>query len=178
MFSELWKAIMDVLNLRPTPLPQSPYIHSKTNLKAFSDTIAWAEGTLAIPDSDNGYRAIVGGGTFKSYADHPRVKVWIPKIGKYSDAAGKWQIMSHQWDAYVKTLNLTDFSPTCQMIWFINSLREINALDDIYAGRFEQAIVKAGNRWASLPGSKFGQSIRTMSQLKDVYSAAGGQFAA
>ena len=140
--------------------------------------LGWSEGTIDIPNSDNGYRALVGGGTFNSYDAHPRTMVWIERIKKYSDAAGFYQIMYEQWEPYINRLGLKDFSPVYQDIWALNAFREINALDDIDAGRFEQAVKKAGDRWASLPGSKFGQSIRTMEELKEAYSKFGGKFAA
>ena len=42
------------------------------NRGAFLDMIAFSEGTARVPDSDDGYRVSVGGGTFDGYADHPR----------------------------------------------------------------------------------------------------------
>ena len=184
MFSELWNAIKEIL----CPAPAKPYMppypifntyaHRDANRKAFLTMLAWSEGTLNIPNSDNGYRALIGGTTFDSYAFHPHKLVWIRRINQYSDAAGRYQIMYRDWTPYIEKLGLKDFSPQYQDAWALNAFREINALDDIDAGRFSQAVAKAGNRWASLPGSKFGQTIRSFAEVKDAYSKAGGQFAA
>lgn len=182
MFSELWKALVEIL--APTEkIPQqipviNIYANREVNRKAFGEMLKWAEGTSEIPNSDNGYRALCGGGTFDSYAAHPNKEVFIKRIGKYSSAAGAWQIEYGQWTPYIQCLGLKDFSPQYQDIWFMNALREVNALDDIDAGRFSSAVQKAGNRWSSLPGSKFGQTIRSFAEVKDAYSKVGGQFAA
>jgi muramidase (phage lysozyme) len=181
MFSEIMKALVEMFHTDPpTPLPipapQSPYVNRAKNRAAFLTMIGWSEGTIQIPDSDNGYRALCGGGTFESYAVHPNQPVWIQRIGRYSDGSGRYQILSREWTPYIEQLGLLDFSPPYQDKWAMNSLREVNALDDIDAGRFESAVAKAGHRWASLPLSKFGQTIRTMAEVKDIYSKAGGQF--
>lgn len=148
------------------------------NRKAFLDMIAWSEGTSTIPNSDNGYRALVGGGTFSSYSAHPNQKVWIKRISDFSTAAGRYQIIYPQWSAYIVRLGLKSFSPQYQDAWAINALREVWALPDIDAGNFSAAVIKAGKRWASLPGSVFGQTIRTFDQVKESYVSAGGTFTA
>lgn len=181
MFTELWKAFIAAISPAPqkivVPAAIDIYQNKDENLKAFGAMLRWSEGTSQIPNSDDGYRALVGGGTFDSYACHPHKEVWIERIKANSSAAGGYQIEYGQWAPYIGRLGLKDFSPQFQDIWMINALREVNALDDVYAGRFPEAVQKAGNRWASLPGSKFGQSIRTLAEVKDVYSKAGGQFA-
>lgn len=181
MLAEIWATFMAAISPDPqkiaVPVPIDVYQNKDVNLKAFGAMLRWAEGTSQIPNSDNGYRALVGGGTFESYAQHPNKEVWIKRIGKFSSAAGAYQIEHGQWTPYIGRLGLKDFSPPFQEVWMLHALREVNALDDVYAGRFPEAVKKSGNRWASLPGSKFGQSIRTLPEVKDVYSKAGGQFA-
>lgn len=182
MWSEIFKAIADVFRSEPpkplpAPVPVSPYVNRDSNRKAFLAMLRWSEGTAQIPNSDNGYRALVGGGTFEGYECHPHKLIWIARINKYSTAAGAYQILFDQWQPYIVPLGLKNFSPPYQDLWALNALREVNALDDIDVGRFASAVAKAGNRWASLPGSKFGQSIRTLAEVTDVYSLAGGQFA-
>lgn len=58
------------------------------NVLAFLDMLAWSEGTSTIRGSDNGYNVVVGGGLFNGYADHPRLKVYLPRYKVYSTAAG------------------------------------------------------------------------------------------
>ena len=183
MLAEIVKAILEIFRPKqnisaPVIIQKSTYLNRDVNRKAFLKMIRWSEGTAQIPNSDEGYRALVGGGTFQSYAAHPNQKVWIKRIGKYSDAAGAYQILYDKWVPYIVKLSLKDFSPPYQDIWALNALREVNALDDIDAGRFSSAVVKAGKRWASLPGSPYGQVIRSFAEIKDAYSNAGGQFAA
>lgn len=61
------------------------------NVVAFSDMLAWSEGTDngRQPTNDRGYDVIVGGQLFKSYADHPRMLVDLPKLKIQSTAAGR-----------------------------------------------------------------------------------------
>ncbi|WP_308921166.1 hypothetical protein [Janthinobacterium sp. J1-1] len=59
------------------------------NLAAFMRAIRVGEATLG----QDGYRTLVGGSLFDDYSDHPRVKVWIPRINDYSTAAGAYQII-------------------------------------------------------------------------------------
>ena len=170
MFSELWK---DLLSLIEHPSDSVALV----NRKAFLSTLAWSEGTPQIPNSDDGYRALVGGGTFESYAAHPNTKVWIKKIGAFSDAAGRYQLMARYYAPYCKQLGLKDFSPASQDAIALQQIRECKALDDVDAGNFESATEKCGRIWASLPTSNLGKSIRTMAEVKAVYQNAGGQLA-
>lgn len=139
------------------------------------DMIAVSEGTKG--HGDNGYNVIVGGGLFSSYADHPRKLVVLNKRGLKSTAAGRYQLLSRYYDAYKKQLNLPDFSPASQDKIAIQQIREQNALEDVDAGRFEDAVRKCRNIWASLPGAGYGQHENSMNDLKKAYADAGGTFA-
>lgn len=146
------------------------------NRGAFLDMIAFSEGTARIPNSDDGYRVIVGGGTFGSYADHPRVLVEV-RPGLKSTAAGRYQLLSRYWDAYRRQLKLTDFSPESQDAVALQQIRERGALDDIDAGRVSEAIAKVKNIWASLPGAGYGQREESYDALVVAYRQAGGMVA-
>lgn len=152
------------------------------NQKAFLDMIAFSELGQALQDkSDHGYNVIVGSTPkapilFSSYADHPR------KVVKLSDtlsssAAGRYQLLARYYDAYKKQLNLPDFSPASQDAIAIQQIRERKALDDIDAGRFEDAVSKCKNIWASLPGAGYSQHENSMESLKVAYINAGGALA-
>lgn len=142
------------------------------NRKAFLDMIAFSEGTAS--KGDNGYNVIVGGALFDSYADHPRQKVWLPKLKINSTAAGRYQLLSRYFDAYKQLLKLKDFSPTSQDAIALQQIKERHALADIDAGRFDDAVSKVKNIWASLPGAGYGQREHDIDQLRTAYLQAGG----
>lgn len=146
-----------------------------TNQIAFLDMIAFSEGTKYL--GDNGYNVIVGGTLFRSYKDHPRIRVYFPKLGIYSTAAGRYQLLSRYWDAYRKQLMLTGFTPENQDRVAIQQIRECRALADIDAGRFDDALFKCKHIWASLPGANYGQHENTLKDLRAAYQAAGGVIA-
>lgn len=150
-----------------------------SNVCAFLDLIAWSEGTDngRQPTKDRGYDVVVGGSLFASYADHPRKLVDLPKLGIKSTAAGRYQILSRYFDHYKRTLGLPDFGPESQDRIALQLIRECRALDDIKAGRIEQAIHKCRSRWASLPGAGYGQHEHKVGPLLAAYSKAGGVLA-
>lgn len=147
-------------------------IQTNNNRKAFLDMIAISEGTAGL--GDNGYNVMVGGRLFDSYADHPRIKVHLPNLKIYSSAAGRYQLLSRYWDAYRKQLKLVDFSPASQDAVALQQIRERGALGSIDAGRFDHAVQKCKNIWASLPGAGYGQHENDLDYLRSVYVAAGG----
>lgn len=152
------------------------------NEQAFLDMIAVSEiGEKLLQISDNGYNVIVGSTPanpilMSSYKDHPR------KLIKLSDklsstAAGRYQLLARYWDYYKTFLQLKDYSPVSQDAVALQQIKERKALDDINAGRFEQAVNKVSNIWASLPNSPYGQHTNDMSDLKTAYLQAGGTLA-
>lgn len=143
------------------------------NRGAFLDMIAFSEGTARVADSDDGYRVIVGGSTFASYADHPRQLVQL-RPGLASTAAGRYQLLARYWDSYRATLSLHDFSPISQDTVAIRQISERGALADIDSGRISQAVAKVKNIWASLPGAGYGQREETYGALLAAYRKAGG----
>lgn len=150
-----------------------------TNVLAFLDMIAWSEGTdnSRQPTMDHGYDVLVGGGLFRGYLDHPRQSIYLPKLGIRSTAAGRYQILSRYYDHYKAQLKLPDFSPSSQDRIALQLIRECRALDDIKAGRIEQAARKCRSRWASLPGAGYGQHEQKLDDLLAQYLASGGRLA-
>lgn len=145
------------------------------NQKAFLDTIAWSEGTIRIPNSDDGYNVLVGSTPshpllFTSYADHPRV------FNKELDstAAGRYQVLARYYDAYKLMLDLPDFSPDSQDTIAMRQIFESGACADIEGGNLTSAIAKVAHIWASLPLSPYGQHENTFKQLVVAYKQAGG----
>lgn len=151
------------------------------NVCAFLDMLAFSEGTAGR--GDDGYDVNVGGRTFVGYSQHPRIAVKT-RWG-WSDAAGRYQIMAaipgrirtDTWDWASKAARVTDFSPLSQDKVAIYLIKRRGALDDIRAGRFDEAVAKCAKEWASLPGAGYGQREHSINQLRDVYVAAGGALA-
>lgn len=141
------------------------------NMQAFLQVIRTGEGTADAA----GYRRIFGGQMFNGFADHPRVKV--TKSGYTSTAAGAYQALSSTWDETRRVMGLTDFSPASQDLFAVGRIAARGALDDVIAGRFEKAVRKCANEWASLPFSPYGQPTITYARAQGVYQDAGGYVA-
>jgi len=118
------------------------------NRKAFLDMIAISEGTKNI--GDDGYNVVVGGSLFHDYADHPGQRVFIKRLGTYSTAAGRYQLLYRYWRAYRDQLKIKDFGHASQDAIALQQIKEVGALADIDAGRFDQAVAKCIRIWASL----------------------------
>lgn len=156
------------------------------NIKAFLDTIAFAEGTdPGHPLSVNhGYDVIVTGvdgpEIFTDYSTHPfsngRASKAINKSGLTSNAAGRYQFLKRYWAHYKTLLSLPDFGPDSQDRWAIQLIKEQRALDDVLAGHPQIAIAKVRNIWASFPGAGYGQREHQLASLEDAYERAGGAF--
>ena len=135
-------------------------------VRAFLDVIAHAEGAE--------YNSIFGDsrgqGSLTDLSRHPnRV---VRKGGYSSSAAGRYQFLSDTWNELRQQLNLTDFSPATQDLAAVQLLRRRGALQNVEAGNFEQAITQCNREWASLPGSPYGQPVKTMAELRQVYDQA------
>lgn len=157
-------------------------MNAAQNRQAFRDSIAHSEigpALLAMPSTDNGYRVIVGSTPaypilMTDYADHPRKHVWIASIKNTSTAAGRYQILERYFDVYKAQLGLPDFGPLSQDRICMQLIGECHAIDDIDAGRFNEAIGKCKSRWASLPGAGYDQHENSMESLRFAYLKAGG----
>lgn len=152
------------------------------NIRPFLDTLAVSElGRALLAKSDNGYNVLVGSTPaapmlFSSYADHPRRLIQI-RPGLASTAAGRYQLLARWYDPYRKMLGLRDFSPVSQDRIAVQQIRERLALPLIAAGRFDEAVSRVRNIWASLPGAGYGQNEHSLAYLRGVYVAAGGVLA-
>lgn len=131
------------------------------NVRAFLDTIGYAEGT------GDSYNIIFTFARFSSYADHPRLIKC--SYGLCSDAAGRYQFLSTTWDNLANRLGLPDFSPESQDRAAVLLLKDagvygtvsgISNFDD-----FSYAAYAVGRTWASFPGSPYGQPKYSASTL-------------
>lgn len=147
------------------------------NVLAFLDMLAASEGTIRY-GKDDGYDVLFGGQTFSNgYVDHPRQRVTRTMAGKpiTSSAAGRYQFLERTWDAIVKQYGFRGrFTPEAQDLAAIKLIKERGALPDVQAGRFEIAVGKCKNIWASLPGAGYGQPEHKLETLLAAYQKAGG----
>lgn len=141
------------------------------NIRAFLIMIQYAEGTYG----KDGYRKLYGGGLFNDFSKHPNSKQ--TKWGITSTAAGAYQILNKTWIELQDKLKLPDFGPVSQDKAAIELIRRRKALDDVYAGRFKEAIAKCKKEWASLPGAGYGQNEKNLPNLLAVIKVAGGMTA-
>lgn len=144
------------------------------NVRAFLRAIRLGEGTA----DDLGYRRLVGGGEFESFAWHPKVRRWIPRYEVYSTAAGAYQIILPTWLELVRKYGFPDFTPGVQDEAAVALIRGRGALADVKFGRIEEAIRKCAAEWASLPGSTYGQRTERLDRVLSEYRKYGGEIAA
>ena len=181
---------MDLSNLcKKSPLPQKPKpriaakarsnkrspvypalsFPSEVNLQAFLRVIRYAEGT----SSEDGYNIQFTGTRFGSFADHPRRVICSYYNGRQlcSSAAGAYQFLETTWDDVAGSIGAGDFRPEWQDRGAIELIRRAGALDDVLAGRVEEAVSKVAPVWASFPRwygdsyGEYGQSVVPMDEL-------------
>ena len=144
-----------------------------SNIAAFLKAIRLGEGT----SDDLGYFRIVGGQNFTSEDHHPNVRVYIPRYGVWSTAAGAYQIINRTWNGLVKQYGFPDFSPECQDEAAVALIVGRGAIDDVISGDLAEAVKKCSEEWASLPGSTAGQRVESYENVKQAYLDAGGKLA-
>jgi muramidase (phage lysozyme) len=141
--------------------------------------IAWAEGTA--DDADGGYGRVVRGTvisapdnpslvgqtnvTITDLSHHPNILVQV-SAGLQSTAAGRYQFLNGTWNGF----GLPDFTAHNQDIGAVMLLRR--AMNSIEKGNIETAVSLVNGTWASLPGSPWGQSTRTMAGFQEVYDSS------
>lgn len=133
-------------------------------MRAFLDTIAFAEGTSGA----DGYNTIFTHAKFSGYSRHPAQLKCSGSL--CSDAAGRYQFLSTTW----KGLGLGDFSPANQDKGAAILIARRGAAGDVQRGLpgLKDALRKCALEWASLPGSPYGQPTKSYSTLEGVYKKA------
>lgn len=143
------------------------------NVRAFLKALRLGEGTL----DEDGYYRIVGGSSFDDDSQHPNIRVWIQRYRVNSTAAGAYQIINPTWRGLVRQYGFDDFTPDTQDMAAVALIAGRNALRDVIAGRFAEAVAKCAAEWASLPGSTAGQRTEKFEDVLKVYTDAGGTLA-
>lgn len=139
------------------------------NVVAFLRLIREGESS----QDDSAYTVMFGGKHFESFADHPRI---VNKAaGLESSAAGAYQFLARTWDGLVAKYHFPDFSPISQDCGAVALIAGRGALDDVIAGRLDEAIRKCGKEWASLPGAGYNQPEQKIQKAREVFEAYGGK---
>jgi lysozyme len=161
---------------------------AQQNIAAFLQVLQQAEGTAGR----GGYRACYGyAHQIQSFADHPCItREWLGEVladamcanagfgpGCKSTAAGAYQIIKPTWQGLKGALGLPDFTPASQDAAAVQLIKQCGALEDVKAGRFNEAVRKCRSKWASLPGNYAKQGQKTYAQLGLWFQQAGGKLA-
>jgi muramidase (phage lysozyme) len=141
-------------------------------VRGLQSAIGGAEGA--------GYNTMFGGGTFKSYNQHPNQVV---NSGGYSSAAaGKYQFLPGTWNRLQQDLKLPDFSPGSQDTAMVAKVRErlmpvggLAALSN--AGTLTPGLqAQLAPEWASFPTasgrSYYGQPVKSANQIQQWFDKA------
>lgn len=127
------------------------------------------------------YNALVGGGRFDGYTDHPANAGW-PGIrraddGRLTTAAGAYQITRTTWNDIRKKVGLLDFSPAAQDAAAVALIERRGAYADVINGDFDRALIKLKNEWEAFNRIISGTYYLSLDQAKNFYAAQGGMFA-
>lgn len=138
--------------------------------RALLDAIAWAEGTRGAGGKD-GYNVLFSFKTTTSCKDHPRRTICS---GICSSAAGRYQFLSTTWDG----LKLPTFEPENQdkggLVLVGRRGVAVPGNRPMTATEFHNAMSRLSYEWASLPPGRYGQPVKTESQLRADYCAHAG----
>lgn len=108
-------------------------------VQAFLTTLRGQEGQR--------YNAVVGGGSFDDYSQHPGTGTGN------SHAAGAYQFQPGTWEPIQKALNLPDFSPDSQDLAAVDKLRSLGATDKLLSDDLDGAIHAASGTWMGMPAT-------------------------
>lgn len=144
------------------------------NRKAILDAISIAEGTFG--KGDRGYNILFGGKAFESYDDHPRKKIYIPRLKISTTAAGRYQELARTYDDCHKVTG-GDFSPEFQDQHALLLIEREGALADVDAGHVGYVVQKCANIWASFKGNTYGQPTVATKIIVQAFLDNGGKVA-
>lgn len=128
------------------------YLQNPNVVKALN-AVAAAEGA--------NYNTIFGGQTVSDLSKHPNITKYYK--GKPTTAAGRYQFIKGTWDDAAKSLGLKDFGQRSQDLAAIYLFDKQGVLNDIASGNITgKTLVGLGKEWASVPGSTYGQPVRSL----------------
>ena len=137
-----------------SPSPSDPPIDYGKDMSGNIDAFLQV---IKIGESNDNYRALLGGGNFSSFSDHPVYIDGFKGVGN-SHAAGAYQFQPGTWKEAQAALGLPDFSPSSQDAAAIYLIRRRGAYDDIAMGRIDVAVGKLAGEWEMFKTSKWSVS--------------------
>lgn len=140
------------------------------NVKAFYMVVRNGESSL----TDDAYSMVNGGGRFFDFSKHPYQGLSTRNGGK---AAGASQFIPSTWAELAQRYGFEDFSPANQDLGYVGCLVKRNALEDVIAGRFDEAVAKCELEWTSLPGAAENNPSWNIEKARALYLKYGGTFA-
>lgn len=158
---------VSITHAAPQVVPPLKQHIAKPEVRAFLDTIAWAEGTF----NPEGYRTIYGYKYFNNFADHPRITNCKMGNGREycSNAAGRYQFKEETWDRLANQGKLSHFGPANQDLAALRLISEKGALPFVLEGKCRPALYKVNKVWSSLPGAPYGQPTKNIKDLEEMY---------
>jgi muramidase (phage lysozyme) len=132
--------------------------------RALLDTIAFAEGTRGY--GKDGYNVTFGYRYFESCAVHPNIKVCSGSL--CSTAAGRYQMLHKTFQG----LKLASFWPQDQELGALELIERRGVTlpaTAMTATQFANALDKLSYEWSSLPPGRYGQTRRTLDQIRSEY---------
>lgn len=165
-----WYVIVSIQCITFNQLTAGDYLLThlrEPTVRAFLDTIAYAEGT----SGENGHRMMFGHCLFNGYKWHPNTVICAPSNGKQlcSSAAGKYQFSQKMWAKLAKLIDAKDFSPLNQERAAVYLLLDAGAMPYIKRPRFMMALRKVRKIWASIPGGPYNQPTKKGRALRKVF---------
>jgi len=155
------------MQLPQVSAPSNPADYSAINLVAFLQLIRQGE-------SSDDYTALVGGGQFGSFGDHPAIlgpwKGIRRADGRLTTAAGGYQITRTTWKDLGGIKKYGSFSPSAQDAAAIDLLKRRGAYDFVLRGNISAAVGKLPAEWEMFTQEKWNvaQSITTFSNFGGV----------
>jgi muramidase (phage lysozyme) len=143
--------------------------------KALHDSIAFAEGTRN--HSKDGYNVMFSFKIMSNCNQHPNQ---CHKFGSScSTAAGRYQFLTGTWNTVKKAKGLGTFEPENQekgAAYLIATTRKVTVPQSraMTASEFSNAMSKLSWEWASLPPGRYGQPVKTASQMRNFYCSQAG----
>ena len=128
------------------PVKNDPILANQ-NLRAFMAVIRAGE-------SNDNYRALVGGGEFSGVDDHPALTGEFSGItradGRLTTAAGAYQITRTTWSSLGGVARYGDFDTAAQDTAALDLLRRRGALGAVIDGDIARAVELLRNEWEFL----------------------------
>jgi len=140
------------------------------NLRAFLALIRQVE-------SNNNYNALVMGGEFSDFSDHPALLGWDGvrlDDGRLTTAAGAYQITRTTWRDLGGADKYGSFDPAAQDAAAADLIKRRGALNLILAGQFDAALSRLVNEWEAFARILAGTYPVTKQGARTIYADAGG----